>query len=68
MEQQPDGSPAGSQQGIDGAILALRMVQAAEAAAAAANAAVNRPDAQRNDWYKMLQNLVILIQKIEKQN
>ena len=54
MEQQPDGSPAGSQQGIDGATLALRMVQAAEAAAAAANAAVNRPDAQRNDWYKML--------------
>ena len=54
MEQQPDGSPAGSQQGIDGATLALRMVQAAEAAAAAANAAVTRPESQRNDWYKML--------------
>ena len=54
MEQQPDGSPAGSQQGIDGATLALRMLQAAEAAAAAANAAVTRPESQRNDWYKML--------------
>ena len=39
---------------IDGATLALRMVQAAEAAAAAANAAVTRPESQRNDWYKML--------------
>ena len=54
MEQHADGSPAGSQQGIDGAALALRMVQAAEAAAAAANAAGNRPESQRNDWYKML--------------
>ena len=53
---QPDGSPTGSQQGggIDGAQIALRMVQAAEAGGAAAAALANRPESQKDDWYKML--------------
>ena len=61
---QPDGSPAGSQQGggIDGAQIALRMVQAAEAAAAAAAAVASRSET------KCFQNLVFLIRKTESQS
>ena len=39
---------------MDGATIALRMVQAAEAAAAAATAVATRPDSGKDDWYKML--------------
>ena len=45
------GSPTAG--GIDGAQLALRMIEAAESAAAAAKAAATRPES-RDDWYKML--------------
>ena len=50
------GSPTASQGQMDGATIALRMVQAAEAAAAAAAAAAvaNRPESQKDEWYKML--------------
>ena len=48
------GSPTGSQGQMDGAQIALRMVQAAEAAAAAATAVANRPEGSKDDWYKML--------------
>eukprot|EP00434_Breviolum_minutum_P035148 symbB.v1.2.031112.t1/scaffold3577.1/size53849/1 len=39
---------------MDGATIALRMVQAAEAAAAAATAVASRQDSGKDDWYKML--------------
>ena len=48
---QADGSPTAA--AIDGAQLALRMIEAAESAAAAAKAAATRPDG-RDDWHKML--------------
>ena len=48
---QADGSPTAG--AIDGAQLALRMIEAAESAAAAAKAAATRPEG-RDDWYKML--------------
>ena len=48
------GSPTGSQGQMDGAQIALRMVQAAEAAAAAATAVANKPENSKGDWYKML--------------
>ncbi len=48
------GSPTGSQTQVDGAQIAFRMVQVAEAAAAAASAVANRPDNSKDDWYKML--------------
>ena len=48
---QADGSPTAGT--IDGAQLALRMIEAAESAAAAAKAAAARPDG-RDDWRKML--------------
>ena len=47
------GSPTGGQTQIDGAQIAFRMVQAAEAAAAA-TAVANRPEGSKDDWYKML--------------
>ncbi len=46
------GSPTGSQAQFDGAQVAFRMVQAAEAAAAA-SAVANKPDNSKDDWYKM---------------
>ena len=49
--QSDGGSPTGG--AIDGAQLALRMIEAAETAAAAAKAAATRPES-RDDWYKML--------------
>ena len=48
------GSPTGSQGQMDGAQVALRMVQAAEVAAAAATAVANKPESSKDDWYKML--------------
>ena len=49
--QSDGGSPTAG--AIDGAQLALRMIEAAESAAAAAKAAATRPES-RDDWYKML--------------
>jgi len=49
--QSEAGSPTAGV--IDGAQLALRMIEGAESAAAAAKAAATRPES-RDDWYKML--------------
>ena len=63
MATAPDGSPGGAEGspvagGIDGAALAMRMVQAAEAAAAAAQATsqlVGRQSAEDGkSWWKLL--------------
>ena len=59
--QSEAGSPTAGV--IDGAQLALKMIEAAESAAAAAKAAATRPES-RDDWYKMLPKLAVLNQRI----